>query len=99
MQKKGRHAKKGRKYILNFEIHTKKSKMEKKKEIQIIIYLDFFRFYIPYAFFCILNLKIHMKKEKMQKKSKQIFSNSQNTYAKKDAKKAGIIYCVCVYER
>ena len=40
-----------------------------------------------------------MKKEKMQKKSKQIFSNSQNTYAKKDAKKAGIIYCVCVYER
>ena len=44
----------------------KRAKMEKRKQI----YLDFFRFYIPCAFFCILNLKIHIKKDKNAKKSK-----------------------------
>ena len=64
--KKDINAKKGRKYIFNFEIHTKKyQKKEKRKHI----YLDFFRFYIPCAFFCISNLKIHIKKDKNAKKA------------------------------
>ena len=47
----------------------KRAKMEKRKHI----YLDFFRFYIPCAFFCILNLKIRIKKDKNAKKKQKKF--------------------------
>ena len=47
MQKRAEMQKKGRKFILDFDIHTKKSKMDNRKHI----YLDFFHFYISCAFF------------------------------------------------
>ena len=57
-------AKKSRKYIFNFEIHTKKSKMEKRKHI----YLDFFAFISP------VHLKPKNSYKKRQKcKKKLIF--------------------------
>ena len=54
--------------------------MKKKRKH---IYLDFFHFYIPCAFFCISNLKIHIKKDKNAKKNIKIFSNCKNKHAKK----------------
>ena len=51
----------------------KRAKMEKRKHI----YLDYFRFYIPCAFFCILNLKIHIKKDKNAKKKQKKFLKLQ----------------------
>ena len=72
----------------------KRAKMEKKKKH---IYLEFFRFYIPCAFFCIITLKIHIKKDKnAKKKAKNFFQiakintqkKAKNNISKKDAKKA-----------
>ena len=57
----------------------KRAKMEKRKHI----YLEFFRFYIPCAFFCILNLKIHIKKTKMQKKATNFFQIAKINMQKK----------------
>ena len=81
MQKKGINAKNtflgrkiGRKYIFNFEIHTKKYQKGKKESTFILI---FFRFYIPCACFCISNLKIHIKKDKNAKKKHKIFFKLQ----------------------
>ena len=83
MQKKDINAKKRQKIHFQFRNSYKKiSKREKRKHI----YLDFFRFYIPCAFFCILNLKIHIKKDKNAKKSIKIFSNCKNKHAKKSMK-------------
>ena len=74
----------------NLKIHA--IKMEKRKHI----YLDFFRFYILCAFFCILNLKIHIKKDKNAKKSKTKFSKKHAKKAemqkKKSCKKEGDVY-------
>ena len=78
MQKKGLNVKKGRKYIFNFEIHTKNIKKGKKKA-----HLFWFFFVCICAFFCISDLKIHIKKDKNAKKSIKIFSNCKNKHAKK----------------
>ena len=77
--KKGRNTKNKAENAFKFRNSYKKIKNGKKKAHLF----GFFRFYIPCAFFCILNLKIRIKKTKMQKKSYNFFSNSQNTYAKK----------------
>ena len=78
--KKGINAKKKAENAFHFENSCqKRAKMEKRKHI----YLDFFRFYILCAFFCILNLKIHIKKTKMQKKSKIFFQIAKINMQKK----------------
>ena len=73
MQKKGINAKKAENTFSISKYIQKISKREKRKHI----YLDFFRFYIPCAFFCILNLKIHIKKDKNAKKKHKIFFKLQ----------------------
>ena len=78
--KKSRNAKKKAENAFQFENSCqKRAKMEKRKHI----YLEFFRFYIPCAFFCILNLKIHIKKDKNAKKSKQFFQIAKINMQKK----------------
>ena len=73
-KKKAEMQKKGRKYIFNFEIHKKNiSKMEKRKHI----YLDFFRFYIPCAFFFHFKPKNSYKKDKNAKKKHKNFFKLQ----------------------
>ena len=63
MQKKGINAKKGRKYIFNFEIHTKKYQKWKKRKH---IYLDFFAFIFPQGIsLCIF---LHFKPKNSYKK-------------------------------
>ena len=95
MQKKGRNARSISKLMQKKDVNAKKRqkihfqfrnsyKKISKREKRMHIYLDFFRFYIPCAFFCISNLKIHIKKKtKMQKKSIKMFSNCKNKHAKK----------------
>ena len=73
--------KKEHKSIFNFEIHTKKAKMEKKKAH----FFGIFCFFTTCAFFWIFNLNIHEKRQKF-KKAKIKFSNSKNICAKKGRK-------------
>ena len=84
MTKKRAETQKRQEIHFQFLNLCKKSKMEKRKQI----YLDFFRFYIPCAFFCILNLKIHTKKDKNAKKKLICFFNFAKSICKKKSRNA-----------
>ena len=97
MQKKDINAKKkGRKYIFNFEIHTKNIKKGKKKA-HLFGFFSLLPYIPPLCIFLHFKLKNSYKKTKMQNKSKKkncfklqkyICKKAENNISKKDTKKA-----------
>ena len=84
MQKRVEIQKKGRKYIFNFEIHTKKNQKWKKKKADLF---GFFWLLYPLCIFLHFKPKnSYKKRQKCKKKTIKIFSNCKNKHAKKSMK-------------